>query len=316
MRTDVAVPPIDLSVLLVTYNSRPFIDLCLGAVEETVRRHAFEVIAVDNASPDGTAAHLRAHWPSVTTIDMGRNAGFAAANNRAFAASSGRHVVLLNGDAVVGPGALDDLVDHLDAHPEVGVVAPKLCNPDGSDQCTARAFPTPSAAIWGRRSPLTRAFPQSRYVRRYLTGRDRAGDEAFPVDWVSGACLMVRRQVVEQVGGLDEGFFMHWEDADWCRRISSAGHEVWCIPSIWVLHAEGGSRRGWPAPQVRHFHRGAYRYYRKHHLLGPRAVLRPVAAAALASRAALVMARNELRRRADDRPEPSPGLPDLAGDLR
>lgn len=308
--------PVDLSVLVVTYNSREFIDACLSAVERTVRRCSVEVIVVDNASSDDTAAHLRGRWPSVTTIDMGRNAGFAVANNRAFAASTGRHVVLLNGDAVVEPGALDGLVEFLDEHPEAGVAAPKLCNLDGTDQGTARAFPTPAAAVWGRRSPLTRAFPRSRWARRYLVGRDRAGDDAFRVDWVSGACLMVPRRVVQRVGGLDESFFMHWEDADWCRRITAAGHEVWCVPTLRVVHEEGGSRRGWPVSQVRHFHRGAYRYYCKHHLRGPRVVLRPVAATALAVRAALVMASNGWPSRADPGLDPTASLADLAGGHR
>jgi GT2 family glycosyltransferase len=310
-----APSPIDLSVLLVTYNSRRFIDDCLQAVERTVRHHSVEVVAVDNASSDGTAAHLRAHWPSVRTIDMGRNAGFAAANNRALAATSGRHVLLLNGDAVVAPGALDALIEFLDANPAAGVVAPKVCNPDGSDQGTARAFPTPAAAVWGRRSPLTKAFPRSRWARRYLVGREHRTDEPFAVDWVSGACLMVRRSVIDEVGGLDDGFFMHWEDADWCRRIQDAGHEVWCLPGVQAWHEEGGSRRGWPAAQVRHFHRGAYRYYRKHHLHGPRGVFRPVAAAALAARAALVITRNELRR-ASAGHEPAPQVPIPVGEPR
>ena len=281
---------VDLSVLLVTYNSRLFIDECLAAVHQTILAHSFEVIAVDNASADGTAAHLRKHWPQVSTIDMGRNAGFAAANNRATMASTGRHVLLLNGDAVVEEGALDRLVTFLNSNLRTGVVAPMVCNPDGSDQGTARAFPTPVAALWGRRSPLTRFFPRSRWARRYLTGRDHFGDEPFEVDWVSGACLMVPRAIWDAVGGLDEGFFMHWEDADWCRRVHLAGYKVCCLPSVRVTHAEGGSRRGWPVSQVRHFHRGAYRYYRKHHLSGARAFLRPAAAAALASRAGLVIA--------------------------
>jgi GT2 family glycosyltransferase len=282
---------VDCSVLVVTYNSRPFVADCIASVRATVRDHAHEVVVVDNASHDGTAEMLRDAFPGLPVVDMGRNAGFSAANNRAFSSSSGRHVVLLNGDATVLPGALDTLIAFLDAHPRAGVVAPRLENPDGSDQGTARSFPTPAAALFGRRSPLTRLFPRNRFSRRYLSGRVDEHTEPFEVDWVSGACLMIRRDVFELVGGLDDGFFMYWEDADLCRRVKDAGFGVWCVPDARVVHAEGGSRRGWPARQVRYFHRSAYRYYAKHHLAGARTVLRPVAAAALAARAALVIAR-------------------------
>lgn len=283
-------PDPDLSVLIVTYNSRPFVDECLEALTRSVRTHSFEVFVIDNASSDGAAAHVRSHWPGVKVIEMGRNAGFAAANNVGFVASSGRNVLLLNGDAVVEPNAVDRLVDLLDADPSAGVAAPRLLNPDGSDQGTARAFPTPAAAIWGRRSPLTRAFPQNRHAARYLSGRDHDGGGPFQVDWVSGACLMVPRSVIDEIGGLDEGFFMHWEDADWCRRITSGGRAVWVDPRARAVHSEGGSRRGWPPGQIVHFHRGAYRYYAKHHLAGARAVSRPLAATVLAARAVFVMA--------------------------
>lgn len=285
-------PTCDVSVLIVTYNSCAFVDDCIDAVAETVRRHSYEVIVVDNASNDDTASYLRGTRPELTVVDMGRNAGFSAANNRAMEIAGGRHLLLLNGDAVVEENAIDELITFLDSTSHAGAVAPKLLNPDGTDQATARTFPTPGAAIWGRRSPLTRLFPNNAYARRYLAGRDRSGCEPFEIDWVSGACLMVPRAVVERVGGLDDRFFMYWEDADWCHRIKDAGYHVWCVPSARAVHAEGGSRRGWPARQLGHFHRSAYRYYAKHELRGRRSVLRPVAAAALSARAALVITRD------------------------
>jgi N-acetylglucosaminyl-diphospho-decaprenol L-rhamnosyltransferase len=281
----------DLSVLIVTYNSRPFIDACLEALLCTVQRHTFEVLVLDNDSQDGTAEHVRRAWPSVRVVQMGSNAGFAAANNVGVTLSAGRHVLLLNGDAVVEDDAVDILVETLDQDPRVGVAAPQVLNPDRSDQGTARRFPTPAAALWGRRSPLTRAFPRVRYAQRYLSGLAHIHDvEPYDVDWVSGACMMMPRSVVEKVGGLDAGFFMHWEDADLCRRIKGAGHVVRVSPTARVVHSEGGSRRGWPPKQVAHFHRGAYRYYSKHHLQGVRVAGRPLAAVVLMARALLVMA--------------------------
>jgi GT2 family glycosyltransferase len=309
--------PADLSVLIVTYNSRAFVGECIDAVVTGVRRHTVEIVVADNASADGSADYVRAGFPGVDVIDIGRNAGFAVANNRAWKQSRGRHVVLLNGDAIVTPGALDILVEFLDEHPDAGVVAPQLLNPDGSDQGTARTFPTPAAAVFGRRSPLTRLFPRNRYSRRYLAGREHTGDEPFAVDWVSGACRMIPRRIVERVGPLDEGFFMHWEDADWCRRVKAAGFGVWCVPAARVVHAEGGSRGGWPAVQVRHFHRSAYRYYAKHHLTGARRVLRPVARAALTARASLIIGRDALRARSATASPAAVARGDVrAGDLR
>jgi hypothetical protein len=286
----------DLSVVVVTWNCRSFLGPCLDAVWCSVKEHSIEVIVADNASGDGVVDYLRGEWPDVRVIETGGNFGFAVANNRAFAAARGRNVLLLNPDTLVRPGALDQLVAYLDEHPEAGVVAPRLLYPDGSDQGTARRFPSPAVAVLGRRSPFTRLFPNNRWSKRYLVGRDHPNDRPFEVDWVSGACLMVPRAVIDEVGGLDEGFFMHWEDADWCFRVKQAGRSVWCIPDAQVTHHEGGSRRGWPAAQVLHFHRGAYRFYAKHFTGGARRVLRPLVWAALLGRAAVVIASGGPRR--------------------
>jgi hypothetical protein len=281
---------LDLTVVIVTYNCRSFLGPCLDSVRATLREHLGEVIVADNASGDGVVGYLRGAWPEVHVIETGGNHGFAVANNRALAAARGRYMLLLNPDTRARPGALDRLVDYLDAHPEVGIAAPRLLNPDGTDQGTARRFPSPSVAILGRRSPLTRLFPDNRWSHRYMIGRDHPNDRPFFVDWVSGACLMIRRSVMEQVGGLDEGFFMHWEDADWCFRVKEAGFAVACVPDAEVVHHEGGSRNGWPPEQVLAFHRGASRFYAKHLATGGRRPLRPIAHAALMARAGALIA--------------------------
>lgn len=298
----------DLSVLVCTYECEAFIVGCLDAVVATTVDHEVEIIVTDNASSDATVAVVRAAHPDVTVIEMGRNAGFAAANNAAMAAAKGRHVILLNPDTAVQPGALDTMVEVLDARPDVGIVAPQLLNTDGTDQGTARSFPTPAAALFGRRSPLTKVFPRNRWSTRFLLGRDHVGDEPFPVDWVSGACLMVRRADADAVGGLDEGFFMHFEDTDFCHRVKDTGQGVLCVPRARVVHHEGGSRRGWPADQVRHFHYGAYRYWTRHHAPQRWNPLRPAVGLLLATRAALVIAGNAVRHR-DGTAPPAPATP-------
>ncbi|MEZ5143111.1 MAG: glycosyltransferase family 2 protein [Acidimicrobiales bacterium] len=283
-----AVPRPDVTVIVVTYNSRHHIAACLDALGPALSRHAFETVVVDNASSDGTPDLVRDVSPGVVLVETGANLGFARANNLGLARARGRHALVLNPDTVAAPGSLDALVELLDADPWIGIVAPRLLNLDGSDQGTARSFPTPAAALLGRRSPLTRLWPDNRWSRRYLVGLSHRDDEAFPVDWVSGACLMIRRDLALGTGGFDESFFMYWEDADWCRRVKDRGFHVVCEPRARVLHDEGARRR--PRPyQVRAFHRSAYRYYAKHHLTGSRRTLRPIVYGALMARAGLVL---------------------------
>jgi N-acetylglucosaminyl-diphospho-decaprenol L-rhamnosyltransferase len=284
---------VDISVITVAYECRELLRAMLASLEGASRGRSFEVIVVDNASSDGVVEMLRSEWPTVAVVEMGENAGFARANNRGLARARGRYVMLLNPDTVAHDGSLSALADFLGSDPRAAVAAPRLLYPDLSDQGTARSFPTAAAAVFGRRSLMTRLFPRNRWSRRYLSGRERSDLVPFEVDWVSGAAMMVRRDAIDRVGGLDERFFMHWEDADWCHRMKDAGYSVHCVPAARIVHHEGGSRRGWPPRQLRAFHSGAYRYYAKHHApwWSP---LRYVAAAGLAARAALLIVRYHL----------------------
>ncbi len=249
---------------------------------------------VDNGSTDGTVEALGSRC---RVVAMGRNAGFSVANNAGFAATRSRHVLVLNPDTLVDPGSLDLLVDFLDAHPEAGLVAPRLVNTDGTDQLTARAFPTPAAALFGRRSPLTRLFPNNRFSTAFLAGRDAPTDRPFRVDWVSGAVMAAPRAIVELTGGFDEEFFMFWEDADWCHRIANHGYTVWCQPAARVVHDEGGTRGKSFSPRLaRSFHHGAYLYWRNHHAPQAWNPLRWIARLALATRATTLIALDAMRR--------------------
>lgn len=286
----------DLSVVVVTYRAADFVGACLHSVRAD--DIDIELVVVDNASPDDTVDVVRRSRPDARIIPMRSNLGFARAVNAGVAEASGRHVLLLNPDTVVPAGALATLTRAIDADGSIGVVAPRLLNSDGTDQGTARRFPTPAAALFGRRSPLTRLFPGNRWSSRFLVGLQRGADRApFDVDWVSGACLLSPTALFRQLGGMDEGFFMHFEDTDWCQRVKQAGLRVVCVPEAEVVHHEGGCRQGWPASQVCHFHRGAYRYFSKHQLRGARAALRPLAAGLLAARAAAVITNNGIQGR-------------------
>lgn len=296
---------VDISVITVAYECRELIGPMLGSLERAARSKTFEVIVVDNASSDGVVAMLRSEWPSAAVIEMGENAGFAKANNRGIAAARGRYLMLLNPDTVAHEGALESLASFLDSEPRAAVAAPRLLYPDLRDQGTARSFPTAAAALFGRRSFLTKVFPRNRWSRRYLVGRERSDVAPFEVDWVSGAAMMVRREAIDRVGGLDEKFFMHWEDADWCHRMKDAGFGVFCVPASRIVHHEGGSRRGWPPRQLRAFHAGAYRYYAKHHAPQWWNPLRYIAGAGLGLRAALLIVRYQLSAAAARRPTQS-----------
>lgn len=283
-------PVADVAVVIVSYHCRERVLAAVGSLlDSLVAPLRMDVVVVDNGSTDGTAEALAQEYPSVEVMELHRNAGFSAANNIGIAATGSRHVLILNPDTIVETGAIERLVEWLDEHPAAGVVAPRLVNPDGTDQLTARAFPTASAAVFGRRSPITRLMPNNRWSTRFLAGRDHTGDDPFEIDWVSGAAMMVPRRVIDRVGGFDEDFFLYWEDADWCRRIKNAGYSVWCLPKARISHDEGGTRdHGWPVEVTRHFHRGAYLYWKKHHAPQRWNPLRWGAAAGLSARAALL----------------------------
>jgi N-acetylglucosaminyl-diphospho-decaprenol L-rhamnosyltransferase len=280
----------DVDVVVVGYHSRDLVLRCLDSLRGAAPGLDVTVTVVDNGSRDGTVEAVAARGDGTRCVDTGANTGFSRANNRGIAMGSGRYVLVLNPDTIVRPGTLTALVEFADAHPAAGVVAPRLVNADGTAQNTARTFPTPAAAVFGRRSPLSRWFPDNRWSRAFLVESRHVVDEPFEVDWVSGAAMLVPRSVVDSVGAFDEDFFLFWEDADWCRRIVSSGHSVWCVPSAVVVHDEGGTRgHRWRPRSVVRFHRGAYLYWRKHHAPSPLNPLRWTAAALLAARAVVLV---------------------------
>lgn len=283
------LPPRDVDVVIVSYRCRETVLGTLASLPAAVRGLHVSTTLVDNDSRDGTTEAVRRQFPDVEVVSNGWNSGFSFASNQGICRGDGRYVLLLNPDTTVVADAVSRLVAFADQHARAGVVAPRLLNSDGTDQLTARSFPTPAAAVLGRRSPLTRLFPRNRWSAAYLADARRTTTAPFRVDWVSGAAMLVRRAVIAEVGPLDEGFFLFWEDADWCRRIVAAGHEVWCVPAAEVVHDEGGTRaHGWSTRTIRWFHQGAYRYWVKHHAPSPWNPLRWAAAALLTARAAVL----------------------------
>lgn len=259
----------DLSVIVVSWNVRDLLRRCLQSIlaagDGGAPARTVEILVVDNASADGSAAMVQAEFPTVRLIANDRNRGFTAANNQGLAASQGRYLLLLNPDAELMDGALAEMVGCMEAHPEAGVLGPQLLYPDGSVQSSRRRFPTLATALV-ESTVVQEWWRDNRVLRRYyMLDTPPAPGEPQPVDWLVGACLLVRRAAYEQVGGLDEGFFMYSEELDWCRRIKGAGWQVLYLPTARVIHHEGkSSEQVVPARHI-HFQSSKVRYFRKHH---------------------------------------------------
>jgi GT2 family glycosyltransferase len=282
---------IDLSVVVVGYQSAPFLDACLDSIDRALSALSYEVVVVDNASSDASA-DLLAGRARVRLIRNPVNRGFAAAANQGIAATTGRVVMWLNPDSVLLDDGAAALVRTLDERPDVGVIGPRILDPDGRLQRSARAFPSYDWAVGHRHSWLTRLLPNNPYSRRYLLA-DLDMSAAQDVDWVSGACLLHRRALVDAMGGLDERFFMYCEDVDFCLRARQAGLAVRYDPRMQVRHQVAGSTRLRPRRMLYERHRSLWRYYKKHF---PRRVLvDPVAWAAIWGRCGLVVAGDTVR---------------------
>ncbi len=256
-----------LSIIIINYNTKDYLEICLTSIYGSKLQVSFETIVVDNNSRDASVEMVRETFPQVNLIQSIKNTGFAAGNNLGFAHAKGQYVLLLNSDTKVVGDALEKIVSFLDKNPDVAVATARVVYPDLSDQGVARSFPTPMNAIFGRNSLLTTLFPNNKYSKKYLLSRTNTSNEPFEVDWVSGACLMVRRKVIDEVGALDEKFFMYWEDADLCYRIKQRGWQVVCIPDAVVIHYEGKSSQKKKSNHlIMEFNRSVYYYYRKHHI--------------------------------------------------
>ena len=263
--------PVTLSVVIVNWNVRDLLRRCLRSLLQPATYNPQpashdlqpEIIVIDNASRDGSTEMLRAEFPQVRLIANRENRGFTAANNQGLALAQGRYLLLLNPDTEVVDDALAVMVGYMDEHPAVGVLGPRLRYPDGRPQSSRRRFPTFATALV-ESTVVQEWWPDNRLLRRYYMA-DTPDDAIQEVDWLVGACLLVRREVYEQVGGLDEGFFMYSEELDWCRRIKDAGWKVVYLPTATVIHHEGKSSEQVVAARHIHFQSSKVRYFRKHH---------------------------------------------------
>ena len=288
----------DLSVLICSWNTKDDLRACLASLDSVREEGNFEVVVIENNSADGSGDMVSREFPSVRLLQQYKNLGFTGGSNLGIAERRGRHALLLNSDTIVHPGAIRALLDAEREHPEIGIIGPKLLNPDGSLQFSCRRFPNPVAALF-RNTPLGRLFPKNRFTRDYLM---TDWDHSVPreVDWVSGAALFIREEALEKVGGLDPDFFMFCEDIDLCWRAKEAGFPTWYFPSAVITHKIGSSTSKAPNRMIFRFHRSMLLFYRKHQLRSVAAPLRPFAylgaATALTLRASLFLVKNQIDR--------------------
>ncbi len=262
------MPPL-ISVILVNYNQAECLGECLSDLMKEAEQTPLEVMVIDNASTDGSPNEAcRAHaWVNFRANPV--NLGFARACNQGLREASGGYLMLLNPDTRLKPGALASLARFMAAHPQAGAVGPKILDPDGGVQYSARRVQGPGAFLFNRYSLLTRLWPTNPFSRRYLLSD---WDHASPreVDWLSGAALMVRREVLDAVGLMDEAFFLFHEDVDFCQRIKAAGFKVMFCPEAEVIHAVGISKHKGSIRLLRIRHQSMIHYVHKHHRrLGP-----------------------------------------------
>lgn len=255
-----------LSVIIVNFNAGPLLDRCLASLVSHLTG-TWEAVVVDNASTDGSVDRVAGLDPRIRLFCNHENIGFGRAINQAMAVTTAPLALFLNPDAALTARAVAHLVRELDDHPTCGVIGPAILNPDGSVQGSARGDPDMLTGLFGRSSTLTRLFPKSTLARRNVVTHAEsaaAAQGSFEVDWVSGACMLVRRASFAQVGGFDEAFFLYWEDADLCRRLRGAGWHTRYDPRAQVVHAGSVSSGSRPALAIRAFHRSAYLYYSRH----------------------------------------------------
>jgi N-acetylglucosaminyl-diphospho-decaprenol L-rhamnosyltransferase len=260
------VTPPQVSAILVNYNAGRELARALRSIADELAGERWEAVVVDNASSDGSAEVVADFAPNVHLQRNDQNTGFSRGMNQGLAATSGSLVLLMNPDCRLVPGAFGTLRRELERSHSYAIAGPRILNPDGTVQGSARGDPDMFTGLFGRTTVLRRLFPDLAVARRNVVSGDgaRSGDGSVTVDWLSGACLLARRDALQSVNGFDERYFLYWEDADLCRRLRALGVQVRYVPAATAIHRVGQSSRGVRASSIRAFHESAYLYYATH----------------------------------------------------
>jgi GT2 family glycosyltransferase len=245
-----------LSVIIVNWNTKDLLCQCIDSLTHTLREFDTEVFVVDNGSTDGSASAVREKFPGVRLVENRSNTGFARANNQAISLSTGEYLLFLNPDTQVKDEAISRMLFFMKGHEKAGLAGAQLLNADGSKQNSIANFPSLATELLNK-SLLRFLFPEK------FPGKETNYAGPIEVDSVIGACMLLRREAIGQVGLLDEGFFLFWEETDWCYRMRKAGWKIYHIPYAEVLHFQGKSAEVEKAKAKIEYYRSRYHYFRK-----------------------------------------------------
>ena len=251
-----------ISVIIVSWNVKRYLVDCLNSLQQYPPSHKYEIIVVDNNSIDGTSDLVKEKFPYINFIKNEQNLGFAAANNRGIKVAKGLYIFLLNPDTIVHKGAVDRLIGFMDDNPDVGACGPKLLNADGTTQGSVRQFPTFRAALYRHtifKVLLIFRKQQHRYMMRHFSY-----DRQMDVDQVTGAAFMTRKSIVDQIGAMDEQFFMYYEEVDFCYRVNKAGYRIVFTPTAAITHFGGQSSGQIPIENRMMLVKSMLMFFRKH----------------------------------------------------
>jgi N-acetylglucosaminyl-diphospho-decaprenol L-rhamnosyltransferase len=276
----------ELAAILVNFNGGAELRRALQSIADEVGGRSWEAVVVDNASSDGSASIAGEFAPHARLLRNVENVGFGRGVNQGLGATSAPLILIMNPDCRLVPGALAALRAELERFDGCAIVGPRILDPDGSVQGSARGDPDMLTGLFGRTARLRRVLPWLRVARRNVLTEEAisSGRSSIAVDWVSGACMLARRTPLEDVRGFDERYFLYWEDADLCRRLRARGYHIRYVPGAEAVHRVGHSSRGAQAAAIRAFHESAYLYYATHVSRAPLDPKRVLARALLAAR--------------------------------
>jgi len=252
-----------IDIVIVNYKSTDCLLKCLKSVYDSINDIPVRIFVYDNDSRN-CVDRVSIAFPEVNLTKSPLNIGFGKAVNKCIKQGTAPYVLLLNPDTIIKDGFFGSILQYIENNPDIGIIGPKILNIDGSLQGSARAFPKPWMAFFGRNSFLIRWFPNNRISRKCILSTGSDGVAPMSADWVSGACMLIRRKAIDEVGLLDEQFFMYWEDADWCKRMWENGWKVAYFPKASIVHHVGCSSSKRPLRSILEFHKSSYKIIRKY----------------------------------------------------